>query len=258
MATTRTIANAWINRTLPDIFYEEPEPVEDAVVQERAVHRIIHLLWELFEGRDDVFITGAFYICYDETDGNRRVQPDCFITFDVDAEAVRLNLPNYWVWEVGKVPDLVIEAASPSTKDNDLGPKRELYRWLGIAEYWRLDPTGGELYGQPVTGERLVEGRYEPFELEYGADGSVRGFSRLLGVAFSWDGLDFDVLDPATGRTIDKRTAAETGRAAAEAELRLERQAHANAETGRAVAEARAAAAEAELARLRAQLRQEP
>ena len=150
MATTRTIANAWTNRTLPDIFYEGPEPVEDAVVQERAVHRIIHLLWELLEGRDDVFITGAFYICYDETDGNRRVQPDCFITFDVDAEAVRFNLPNYWVWEVGKVPDLVIEVASPSTKDNDLGPKRELYRWLGIAEYWRLDPTGGELYGRPV------------------------------------------------------------------------------------------------------------
>ena len=50
-ATTRTITNAWVDRTLPDIFYEEPEPPEDALVQERAVHRIIHLLWELYEDR---------------------------------------------------------------------------------------------------------------------------------------------------------------------------------------------------------------
>ena len=26
MATTRTITNAWENRYVPDIFYEEPEP----------------------------------------------------------------------------------------------------------------------------------------------------------------------------------------------------------------------------------------
>ena len=25
ITTTRTITNAWVNRTLPDIFYEEPE-----------------------------------------------------------------------------------------------------------------------------------------------------------------------------------------------------------------------------------------
>ena len=40
-ATTRTITNAWVDRTLPDIFYEEPEPPEDALVQERAVHRYV-------------------------------------------------------------------------------------------------------------------------------------------------------------------------------------------------------------------------
>ena len=106
MATTRTIANAWIDRTLPEIFYEQPEPAEDAVVQEITLDRIKRLLWQRFGGQRDTFISGMFYVAYDETDGNRRVQPDCFIAFDVDAEAVRQNLPNFWVWETGKASRL--------------------------------------------------------------------------------------------------------------------------------------------------------
>ena len=243
-ATTRTITNAWVDRTLPDIFYEEPEPPEDALVQERAVHRIIHLLWELYEDRSDVFISGAFYVAYDATDGNRRVQPDCFIAFDVDAETIRQNLPNYWVWEVGKAPDLVIEVASPSTAANDLGHKRDLYAQLGIPEYWRFDSTGGELYSQPLAGERLVEGEYQSFDLQIGDDNSVKAYSELLDVDFYWDGQEFDVLDSVTGKTIDKREVAEA-RADAELEARLvEREA-------RLAAEARERALLEEIERLR-------
>ena len=204
MATTRTITNAWENRHLPEIFYEEPEPPEDALVQERTVHRIIHLLWERYESWVDVFVSGMVYICYDKIDGNRRVQPDCFIVFDVDEDTIRRNLPNYWVWEVGKVPEFVVEVASPSTAENDLGPKRDLYAELGIAEYWRFDPTGGELYGQPLAGERLIDSEYQPYALQVGDDGSVRGYSEVLDVDFYWDGQEFDVLDPETGKTIDK------------------------------------------------------
>ena len=220
MATTKTITNAWKNRYLPDIFYEQMILAEEPVVQERALDTIKRLLVELFEGRPDVFVSGAFYICYDITDGNRRLQPDCIIAFDVDAEAVRFNLPNYWIWEVGKPPDFVMEIASPSTAANDLGHKRDLYAELGIAEYWRFDPTGGELYGQPLAGERLVDGEYQPYELHREANGSVRGYSELLGIDFYWDGEDFDVLDPATGETIDKRVAAEARADIAEARNR--------------------------------------
>ncbi len=153
-----------------------------------------------------------------------------------------------------------MEVASPSTAANDLGWKRELYQRLEIQEYWRFDPTGGELYGKPITGERLVAGRYEEYELQYGDDISARGHSELLDVVFYWDGEElFDVLDPATRMTIDKHAAAEAradreqeARVVAEAALSLE-------QAARSQAEARADAAEAELARLRAQLRrQEP
>ena len=35
-------------------------------------------------------------------------------------------------------------------------------------------------------------------------DGSVIGYSELLDLNFYWDGDEFDVLDPETGKTIDK------------------------------------------------------
>ena len=264
MAATRIITNAWKVRTLPDIFYEEPERVEDGMQQDLPIRRIAHLLDERYEDRPDVFISGQIFVSYDITNGNRRVEPDLFIAFDVDSAGIRANLPNFWIWEIGKVPDFVMEVASPSTAANDLGWKRELYQQLEIQEYWRFDPTGGELYGKPIAGERLVAGRYEEYELQYGDDGSVRGHSELLDVAFYWNAEEFDVLDPATGLTIDKRVAAEaradsaeTRAIVAEAELNLEQSARSQAETRANTEQARADAAEAELARLREQLRGE-
>ncbi len=252
MAATKIITNAWKVRTLPDIFYEEPEPVEDGMRQSPFIHRIGHLLRERYADSPDVFVNGGGFVAYDVTDGNRRVAPDLFIAFDVDAAGIYENLPNFWIWEIGKAPDFVTEVASPCSAANDLGWKRDLYQQLGIPEYWRFDPTGGELYGQPIAGERLVAGQYEEYELQQGDDGSVRAHSELLGVVFSWNGEEFDALDPATGTTIDKLAAAEARAIVAEAELNLE-------QTARSQAEARANAAEAELARLRAQLRgQEP
>ncbi len=231
MAATRIITNAWQVRTLPDIFYEEKEREEDGMLQDRPIYRIAHLLNERYEDRPDVFISGDVFVSYDSTDGNRRVGPDLFIAFDVNVAGIREGLPNYWIWEVGKPPDFVLEVASPSTAANDLGWKRELYQRIGVQEYWRLDPTGGELYGRAITGERLVNGQYEEYPPEYGEDGQERGRSELLGVVFAWDGREeFDALDPATGLTIDKRVAAEARAAAAEDQIEAERQARIAAE----------------------------
>ena len=263
MSATRIITNAWQVRTLPDIFYEEKEREEDGMLQDRPIRRIAHLLNERYEDRPDVFISGEVLVSYDITDGNRRVGPDLFIAFDVNVAGIREGLPNFWIWETGKAPDFVMEVASPSTAENDLGWKRELYQRIGVQEYWRLDPTGGELYGRALVGERLVGGEYEEYPVERGSDGSERAYSELLDVAFHWDGgQEFDVLDPATGLTIDKRAIAEGRATVAEAELSLERearateQARADAEQARADAEqARADAAEAHVRELAELLR---
>ena len=258
MSATKTITNAWQVRTLPDIFYEEKERVEDGMLQEETIDRVTHRLRERYEDRTDVFISGDVFISYDISNGNRRVGPDLFIAFDVNVSGIRVGLPNYWIWEIGKGPDFVMEVASPSTANNDLGWKRELYQRLGVQEYWRLDPSGGSMYGQAITGERLVDGVYQPCEREVGAGGTERGYSELLGVVFSWDGVSlFDVLDPATGLTIDKRAVAEAGRAVSEAG-RAVAEASAVTEAARANAERQArAAAEARVRELEERLRQQ-
>ena len=255
MATTRTIPNAWEVKTLPDIFYEQPEFAEDAIVQEITLDRIKHLLWQRYGGLADVFIAGMVYVAYDKSDGNRRVHPDCFISFDVDAEAIRWHLPNYWLWESGKAPDFVMEVGSPSTAQNDLGPKRDLYAELGVKEYWLFDPADGDIYGQPMQGLRLVDGEYQPIEIQIGEDESLTSHSALLNLDFYYHEGEFDVLDPDTGSTIDELTIAHEDLRQMQARLDLERETSLAERQGRIAKRQGRLAAEAENGRLREQLR---
>lgn len=236
-------------RTLPDIFYEDPEPVEDDMLQARPIHRIAGLLYDYYEDRPDVFVSDGGFIMYNRKNGNERVAPDCYIAFDVDVARIE-EMANFWVWRVGKAPDFAMEMASPSTAANDLGHKRDLYARIGITEYWRLDPTGGDLYGQPLTGERLVDDAYVPYDISAEPDGSATSYSKLLDLVFSWDEAGgFDLLDPVTRRTIDKVVIERAGRLVAEARADT---AEASADAEREARLAEQAAREAAEAQLRA------
>ena len=217
-----------VTTALPSIFYEDPEPVEDGMQQSSTILNVGTLLKKHFRNEPEVFVSTGGFVFYDPANGNRRIAPDIYIALDVDAEGIWGNLPNYLIWEIGKPPDFVLEVASPSTASNDLGPKRDLYARLAISEYWRLDPTGGDLYGQPLTGERLVEGEYRPFELHADEeDGSIWAYSEVLDLRFHWDlelNEQFDVRDPATGRSIDPAAVERGARLATWDRLREERQ----------------------------------
>ena len=219
---------------LPDIFYEDPEPVEDGMLQWKPMHKISDLLERYYRGRPGVFTSGGGFIMYNRANGNDRVAPDFYIAFDVDLDFIYEHLPNFWIWETGKAPDFALEVASPSTAANDLGPKRDLYARLGIAEYWRLDHTGGKLYGDALVGERLIDGEYVAYPRQERGDGAVIVHSDLLDLDFCWlgDGV-FDALDPATGQTIDGEARADAARLAAEANARIAQE-HARAEAERA------------------------
>ena len=99
-------------------------------------------------------------LCYDRSNLNARVQPDCYLAFGVDVRAIRRR-KMYLPWEVGKPPDFALEVGSESTSGNDIGRKREIYALMGIPEYWLFDPTGSDLYGQPLV-RRAVGGRRIP------------------------------------------------------------------------------------------------
>ena len=194
----------WNGKPLPPIFYEDPEPVEDGMLQARTITRVAEALRRQFRNH---FVREGGFVMYDPENGNNRFAPDTYISFSVsDDRILELELPNYYTWVVGKTIDFALEVASPSTADNDTGSKRKLYAELGIGEYWMLDATGA-LYGKPITGLRLVNGEYEEYEVHEEADGSLRSYSEMLGLEFWWmsdaSPFDpFDLRDPATGKSI--------------------------------------------------------
>ena len=126
------------------------------------------------------------------------VIPDCLVAFDVDTAAIWERI-GYDPIQNGKPPDFVLEVASPGTRRNDSDHKRDVYRMLGVPEYWRFDPTGGRLYGQSIIGERLVNGSYRQFPLLQYDDGSEGSTSPLLNLNFRWRDQRFRVHNPTTG-----------------------------------------------------------
>ncbi len=173
---------------------------------------------------------------------SRARRPDLLIAFEVDPVAYEAS-NGYIVSEQGKPPDFVLEVASESTAEADVGAKRDYYAELGIPEYWRFDETG-EFHGTRLAGDRLVDGQYQAMVIEELPGGVLQGYSAVLNLRLRWKNGQLIWHDPATGQPIltyeDQRDRADNAQARADAE----RQAH-------LAAEARNRELEAELNRLR-------
>ncbi len=233
---------------------DERELPPDAMEQEPAVQELLGLLASRFTDfgqRPDTFLSSNTILCYDPTDLNVRVAPDVYLAVGVDAQAIRrrrLYLP----WEAGKPPDLAVEVASASTARQDVTAKRQIYARIGVAEYWRFDPTGGDYYGQELAGERLIAGAYQPLRLTREPDGVLKGYSAVLGLYLCWARQLPRLYDPAAESYLESwqevaaaRLVAESERDAAEARATVE-------QAARLVAEERVRQLEAELRRRRA------
>ncbi len=231
--------------TRTEIFYPETDdmPLPDGLYQHSHFWEIISILNYFFRQRDDVVVAGDIFIYYVEGNSQVRVAPDCFVVFGVSRESFERN-NTYLMWEVGKPPDFVLEIGSPSTARNDLGDKRQLYASLGIGEYWRFDPSGGDHYGAPLVGEALVDGEYRGLEMVGGSDGSVWGYSATLNLELHWEEGRLWFYDPVEERWLENMEETGVAREVAEAQVEVERSA-------RESAEARVAELEAELRRLR-------
>ena len=234
------------------IVYPETDgmPMPDGFYQYSHFVEMISTLKLFFGRHDDVVVAGNIFIYYEEGNPRANVSPDCFVTLDASLESLERN-DTYLMWEVGKAPDFVLEIGSPSTAANDLGEKRELYARLGIGEYWRFDPSGGDHYGEALVGERLAGGEYRELEVFDGMDGSFWGHSDTLNLELHWEDGRLRFYDPVGGRKLE--SVEETGVRADMAEARAD-MAEARADMERSArerAEARLAELEAELRRLR-------
>ena len=194
---------------------------------------------------------------------NARI-PDLMVVRDGD-RALMEEQRGYAIDRQGKAPDFVLEVASPTTGRADYTDKRRDYERFGVAEYWRFDPSGGEYHDAALAGDLLVEGVYQPIEIEVLGEGHLRGYSEALGLYVCWEEGMLRFFDPGTEsylRSHDEDTARATSaeaRAEEERAARLAAQARAGTaenrareeEAARLAAESRMAELEDELRRLR-------
>ncbi len=158
-----------------------------------------------------------------------QVYPDLLIAFDVDQEAA-IAQRCFALDERGKPPDFVLEVASESTAPNDYQNKPERYAALGVPEYWRFDPTGGNFYPVALAGDRLVDGEYRPITIVRVDDKRFWGHSDVLNLDLCWEYGELRWYDPVTQVYIASYDDQADARAAAEAQLDIERQARVAAE----------------------------
>ena len=188
---------------LMDFNPDEPEAQIEAMLQNPVIlYDIMPTLNRHLAkgGRDpEVFLDSDTILCYDRSDLNVRIQPDCYAAFGVDAQAIR-DRKVYLPWEVGKPPDFALDVASDSTARYDTSDKMDVYRRIGIPELWLCDSTGGELYGQPLAGWRLSGGEYLPIEMTVASDGSISGYSEATGLHLRWLGGHLRFFDPVANR----------------------------------------------------------
>jgi hypothetical protein len=194
---------------------------------------------------------------YQEGDTTKVVVPDDFVVLDCDPSPRRRT---FKIWEEGRVPDVVFEVTSRSSRTEDLESKPQVYAQIGVKEYFLYDPTS-EYLDAPLQGFRLEEGgKYS--QIEPTEDGSLRCESLGLVLRLSdqnllmYDGQTGALLRTAAEAANDARQVAETDRQAAENARQAAVNARQAAEARAEISESRAAQFEQELERLRAELRE--
>ena len=201
---------------------DAPEPLPDGMYQYPIFAEIFGILdahLNTLASPETIFRSSNTFICYNPNNLNARVGPDFYVAFDVDARAIQRRLL-YLPWEAGKPPDLVLEVASPSTGSEDTGNRRDIYARIGVAEYWRFDPSGGEYYGEPLVGEELVDGEYQRIELSTEPDGVLKGYSPLLRLHLCWQEEMLTFYNPDSGDYLRNLPDMQAALAQAEAKVR--------------------------------------
>jgi Uma2 family endonuclease len=221
--------------TLEDLL--DPQ-LGDVVTQSDPHFDLMIILAELlrrhYASREDVFVAGDLKMLWGIS-GIPEPSPDIAVIFGIRKKRDSRRT-SFRCKREGTRPSLIIELVSSidsGTRNNDYEKKVAIYQRAGIPEYFIFDPPS------PVTDERLLLTGYRldasGWYREVDPDPQGRLFSVTTNLLFgvAEDGCSPLVIDTATGRTIPTSSQLDEARQAAEA---------------------RAQAAEAEIARLRAEL----
>jgi Uma2 family endonuclease len=124
--------------TVYDPLYPESDgqPMGESDPHTNAVIWLRQALKDFFARHTNVYVASQLMLYYEQGNPAGHRDPDVMVVRGVG----RHQRLSFRVWEEGTLPCVVFEIASANTWREDIGPKRELYARLGIAEYsWYLE-----------------------------------------------------------------------------------------------------------------------
>jgi Uma2 family endonuclease len=220
--------------TADDVVYpdEDGKPVAESDFQREPLFYAVKALQIHFQDRPDVYVSGNMFIYYEQGNPKAVVAPDVFVVIG----APKHDRSSYLLWKEPKAPDFVLEITSKSTLTEDQGPKRGIYAFLGVSEYWQYDPTGDYL-DPTLRGFRLMEGNYQPIPSSASEPGRRVLRSVVLNLDLHVENNNLRFVDPGTRRILLSHEETELARQQAELKRRQAEQARQQAEQARQQAE---------------------
>ena len=181
-----------------DAFYpsSDGKPMAENMWQGNA---IMATVGDVRVARLDALVAADIFVYPERGNANWKRAPDVLVALGLGTH----ERMSYLVWREGKPPDWVLEVASPSTKEKDLGEKRDDYAAMGVPEYWLFDPKGGQFpRGTPrLQGFELVRGAYRPIAPRVeGGIAAIR--SEVLGLDVRREGKLLRFREHSTGEDI--------------------------------------------------------
>ena len=221
-------------------------PMAESDFQRTPLSYAVERLRHHFRARRDVYVSGNLLLYYEEGNPRASVAPDVFVVRGVS----NADRSSYRLWEEAKGPDFVLEITSRTTHREDQGRKRELYRSLGVREYWQYDPARD--YLEPsLQGLELSAGEYRRLSGRELEDGTLALASAVLGLELRLTERGLRFHDPESGQDLPNLAETDEARRTAETRLAQEAAARQQEAVARAAAEARVAELEALLRRER-------
>lgn len=169
-------------------------PMAETQVHVDLIANLLPLLRHFFRRRKKTYVAGNIFLYWEEGHPRKRRAPDIMVVKGVDAARKRLN---FKTWEEKAVPSFILEVTSKKTVSEDLGAKKEIYRSLGVNEYFLFDPLGESL-SPSLMGFRHKAGEYE--ELEVDSKGAI--VSAELGIRFVPRGSELQLVGQRNGKML--------------------------------------------------------
>ena len=207
------------------------KPVAETDVHFLEIVALQQLLACRFAARADVYVAANNFVYYEEGNPKAVFSPDVYVVHGVPKK----QRDCFCVWnESGRVPSVVFEFTSKSTRREDAGDKKTKCASIGVSEYFMYDPKH-EYLTPSLQGFRLENGFYKFIAAD--AQGRLECRTLKLKLFLDEHGL-LRVCDAKTGKILPRTEAR-----IADAEANAKREAQARQD------------AEAEIARLREELK---